>query len=120
MKLLFTGGSGFLGQSIIPLLKKEFTVKSIGIGDTDDIKNDLSKTVPELTERFDIVLHAAGKAHTVPKSIKESLAFFNINVEGTRNLCNALENHIPDVFVFISTVAVYGIDFGNEIDENCS
>ena len=120
MKILFTGGSGFLGQSIIPLLKKEFTVKTIGIGDSDDIKNDLSNKIPEISERFEIIFHAAGKAHVVPNSINESMAFFKINVDGTKNLCKALENNIPDVFVFISTVAVYGIEFGNDIDESFS
>ncbi len=118
MKILFTGGSGFLGQSIIPLLKKEFTVKTIGIGDSDDIKNDLSNKIPDIPERFEIVFHAAGKAHVVPNSNNESMAFFKINVDGTKNLCKALENNIPDVFVFISTVAVYGIEFGNDIDES--
>ncbi|WP_449401109.1 NAD-dependent epimerase/dehydratase family protein [Chryseobacterium wanjuense] len=43
-----------------------------------------------------------------------------MNFEGTKNLCRALENNLPDIFIFISTVAVYGKDFGEDIDENTS
>lgn len=117
-KILITGGSGFLGQSIIPALKNSFSITTIGFGETDDYNIDLSKEVPRLNGHFDIILHAAGKAHSVPKTQKEDQVFFNVNVNGTKNLCKALEKHLPKVFVFISTVAVYGVEYGQDIDEN--
>ncbi|QGY46575.1 NAD-dependent epimerase/dehydratase family protein [Maribellus comscasis] len=118
MKFLFTGGSGFLGKSVIPKLENEFDVISIGLNKTDKIQWDLSKRIPAFVNNYDVVLHAAGKAHRVPRSIVESLSFFNVNLDGTKNLCEALEPHPPKSFIFISTVAVYGIEVGNEIDEN--
>lgn len=118
MTLLLTGGSGFLGQSIIPALKGEYAIKTLGTGDYDNYKLDLSKEIPVLSNTFDIVIHAAGKAHLVPRSTTESQEFFNVNLNGTINLCKSLEDRgIPKAFIFISTVSVYGIDYGYEIKE---
>lgn len=119
MKLLFTGASGFLGQNVKPLLEKKYEVKTMGLTDTDNFKVDLSKDVPVLTETFDIVFHAAGKAHTVPNSDEEKKVFFDVNYQGTVNLCAALEQSVlPRAFIFVSTVAVYGVEFGDNISED--
>ncbi len=117
MKLLLTGGSGFLGQSIISTLKANYSVKTLGFDVSDDYIVDLSKETPAFSENFDIVLHSAGKAHSIPASVKESEVFFQINTVGTKNLCKALENNLPKTFIFISTVAVYGVNCGTGIDE---
>ena len=118
-KLLFTGGSGFLGYNIRPTLEREYdVVHSLGIGENDDIKYNLAKEVPPINTHYDVVLHAAGKAHVVPKTEAEKQVFFDVNYQGTVNLCKALENAgIPKTLVFISTVAVYGCEFGELIDE---
>lgn len=118
-KLLFTGGSGFLGYNIRPILEREYdVVHSLGIGENDDIKYNIAKEVPPIDTHYDVVLHAAGKAHTVPKTAAEAQAFFDVNYLGTVNLCKALENAgVPKTLVFISTVAVYGCEFGENIDE---
>lgn len=118
MELLITGGSGFLGQSVISVLKNEYRITTIGIGKADDYTIDLSIDVPKLNNQYDIVLHAAGKAHSVPKTKAEEDAFFQINTEGTKNLCKALEEKPPRAFIFISTVAVYGVECGTGINEN--
>lgn len=117
-KLLFTGASGFLGYNIRPLLEKSYDVHTIGLTDDDDIKFNLAKEVPPINTHYDVVLHAAGKAHTVPKTEAEKQVFFDVNYQGTVNLCKALESAgIPKALVFISTVAVYGCDFGEMITE---
>ena len=118
-KLLFTGGSGFLGYNIRPALEREYdVVHSLGIGENDDIKYNLAKEVPPINTHYDVVLHAAGKAHTVPNTEAEAQVFYDVNYQGTVNLCKALENAgIPKALVFISTVAVYGCEFGELIDE---
>ena len=118
MKLLFTGASGFLGQNVKPLLDKIYEVKTMGLTEADNFNTDLSKEIPKLTENFDIVFHAAGKAHIVPKTEAEKQAFFDVNYQGTVNLCKALEeSNLPKAFVFVSTVAVYGVEFGANISE---
>lgn len=117
--LLFTGGSGFLGYNIRLVLEREYdVVHSLGVGENDDIKYNLAKEVPPINTHYDVVLHAAGKAHTVPKTDAEKQVFYDVNYQGTVNLCKALENTgVPKALVFISTVAVYGCEFGEMITE---
>ena len=117
-RLLFTGGTGFLGKNIMPLLTKTYEVVTCGIAPDDTIKANLAKEAPQLDHHFDIVLHACGKAHVVPKTDAEKQAFFDVNYKGTVNLCSALEKvGVPKALVFISTVAVYGCEYGNLITE---
>lgn len=118
MKLLFTGASGFLGNHVRPILEKTYQVVTIGLTSEDNYTVNIAKEVPELKEYCEIVLHAAGKAHVVPRTEEEKKAFYDVNLQGTKNLCTALEKAgIPRSFIFISTVAVYGCDFGELITE---
>ena len=118
MKLLFTGASGFLGNNVRPLLERMYDVTTVGLLPQDNYTVNIAKEIPELCERYDIVLHAAGKAHSVPRTEEERQVFFNVNLQGTKNLCAALERKgVPRAFVFISTVAVYGCDYGENITE---
>ena len=113
-KLLFTGGTGFLGANAKPILDKMYEVTTIGITDKDELKANFVTDVPELPCKYDIVLHAAGKAHVYPKTEAEKQAFYDVNYKGTINLCKALEKvGLPKAFVFISTMNVYGSEPGN-------
>lgn len=117
-KLLFTGASGFLGVNLKPLLKESFDIKTLGLTDEDTYNVNIANNIPEFNEPFEVILHAAGKAHIVPKTEKEKKLFFDVNYEGTKNLCKALEkSYLPKAFVFISTVAVYGLETGENITE---
>ena len=116
--LLFTGGTGFLGRNARPVLDKMYDVTTCGITPNDDIKANFVKELPALDKHYDIVLHACGKAHVVPKTEEEKKSFFDVNYTGTKHLCEALEKvGVPKALVFISTVAVYGCDFGELITE---
>ena len=117
-KILFTGGTGFLGKYVRPILDKEYEVTTCGITSEDMIKANLAKETPKLDKHYDIVLHACGKAHVVPKTEAEKKAFFDVNYTGTKHLCEALEKlGVPKAIVFISTVAVYGCEYGDLITE---
>ena len=117
--LLLTGASGFLGRNICSILNQYYAVKTLGLTAEDYHKIDIVRNTPDLSEKFDIVLHAAGKAHSIPTTDIEQQAFFDVNLQGTKNLCAALENTgIPHSFIFISTVAVYGLDIGENITED--
>lgn len=119
MKLLFTGASGFLGSNVRPLLEGMYGVKTVGLSPKDDYTIDIAKEIPVLRERYDIVLHVAGKAHSVPKTEAERQVFFDVNLQCTKNLCTALERRrVPRAFIFISTVAVYGCAYGENITED--
>lgn len=113
-KLLFTGGTGFLGHNAKPLLDKIYDVTTIGITNEDMLKANFVIDVPDLPNKYDVVLHAAGKAHVYPKTEAEKRAFYDVNYTGTIHLCDALEKAgVPKAFVFISTMNVYGSEPGN-------
>lgn len=116
--LLFTGASGFLGNNVKPLLEKEYTVTTVGLTDADDYQVNIAREVPALSGAYDVLFHAAGKAHVVPKTEAEKQAFFDVNYQGTVNLCAALDKAgLPKALIFVSTVAVYGLDYGSDITE---
>ena len=102
-KLLFTGGTGFIGKNVMPLLTQQYEVVTCGITHDDMLKANLAKEVPELPEHYDVVLHAAGKAHMVPKTDAEKRAFYEVNYIGTIHLCDALEKvGVPKALIYIS------------------
>ncbi len=75
--------------------------------------------VIKFIDKYDLVIHAAGKIPYIPKTNEDEKLFFNINVNGTRNLLDSLTlNAILKYFVFISLVSVYGLTEGNLIHEN--
>ena len=116
--MLFTGASGFLGENIYPILSLQYDIDTVGLSVKDTYTINLAKEIPVLYKQYDIVLHAAGKAHDIPTSNTEEDQFFQINIQGTKNLCSALErSFLPKVLIFISTVAVYGVESGTMITE---
>ncbi len=117
MNLLYTGATGFLGNNTLPILAKEFKVSTLGLSSVDFV-SDLSKEISNLSTSFDVVFHAAGEVHSTPRTKQERQYFFDVNLQGTKNLCLALEQSgIPKSFIFVSTVAVYGLKEGEEITE---
>jgi nucleoside-diphosphate-sugar epimerase len=116
--LLFTGANGFLGRNVLATLAKSYAVSTLD-RTSADIVLDLSQNIPKLIQKFDIILHAAGKAHSIPKSDKDIQEFYEVNYQGTKKLCIGLENaRVPQIFIFISTVAVYGCEYGELITED--
>jgi len=116
MKVLVTGGSGFLGINLIRYLhSRNCTVKSLDIVEfnypdmndkieviTGDIRN---KTIVEEAVRgMDIVIHTAA---ALPLYTPEEI--FSTDINGTRNLLEAAEKFKVDRFIHISSTAVYGI-----------
>ena len=120
MKVLITGVSGFLGNYIFQCLNKVSEVWTLGRVGNSSIKCDLAKCEPSIMIGFDLIIHAAGIAHLVPRNEKGVKSFRKVNFEGTKNLCLGIEKsgQIPQRFVFISTVAVYGLETGENIGED--
>lgn len=116
MVTLLTGSSGFLGREILEHLPFD-NIITLSRSNAQ-LKFDLGKEVPVLPQ-VDLVIHSAGKAHVVPKTEFEKQEFFQVNVEGTRNLLIGLErsDRLPKAIVFISSVAVYGLEVGKQIKE---
>ena len=59
-KLLFTGGTGFLGKNVRPILDKMYEVTTCGITPDDMIKANLAKEAPVLDQHYEVVFLACG------------------------------------------------------------
>lgn len=118
--ILLTGKSGFLGKKIFNYLSSKFWVASLGRSDKDSFIFNLMDNAIKINENFDLFIHCSGRAHTVPKTKQQKQEFFDVNVTGTKNLLKGLEQAptFPKSFVFISSIAVYGLDKGENIEEN--
>ena len=113
--ILLTGSNGFLGKYLIQNLPP-MSVKTLNRSNSD-YEVDLSVNTPCFKGKFETVIHNAGKAHIIPKSKEEIASFYNVNVIGTKSLLNGLSKFPPKRFVFISSVSVYGLTQGENINE---
>jgi nucleoside-diphosphate-sugar epimerase len=119
MKILITGSSGFLGG----IIEKRYRdagheVFTLSRDSGASFRCDLAQNIPVFDQQFDLVVHAAGKAHVVPKTEEERNDFFRINKTGTQHLLEGLSEKPPAKLAFISTVAVYGVEAGENISES--
>ncbi len=135
MKILITGGAGFIGSHVVRLFVTKYPEYQIYnldeltyAGNLENVKdiehssnytflkadiNDAEKMVNLFKKyNFDKVIHLAAESH-VDRSITDPLAFVRTNVIGTINLLNAAKDHWKDdlenkLFYHISTDEVYG------------
>lgn len=117
---LLTGFNGFLGSFIEEFILSNsiYELTRIGRSHRADIICDIVNEVPKFIQRYDVVIHAAGKAHQIPKNEEEADEFYKVNVLGTTNLLKALEvSYLPKILIFISSAAVYGLSKGWNIKE---
>jgi nucleoside-diphosphate-sugar epimerase len=114
--ILLTGSSGFLGRAVYDRLKLQNKVSGLSRSKDAEFSHDLTSNIL-LLPHFDMVIHAAGKAHITSTNSHDSKLIYDINVSSTRNLLLSLSFSPPESFVFISSVAVYGCDSGMDIDE---
>ena len=120
MRIVVTGGLGFIGSSFVDLCKnlgyevlvvdKETYAANIDwlADDTDCIIDDICNTTEFDLEEYDYLVNFAAESH-VDNSIKDGKPFVKTNVEGTYNLLElARKNKNLKKFVQISTDEVYG------------
>lgn len=123
MKILVTGGAGFIGSHVVELLVGEghevAVVDNLSSGKAENIapravffNNDLNVhgKIREIFSRggFDVVYHLAAQIN-VRKSIKEPLEDARINILGTLNLLELCREFKIKHFIFSSTGgAIYG------------
>ena len=119
MKLLVTGGAGYIGSVVSRLLLDEghdvTVLDDLSTGHADAVaagaafvETDLSHADDVLASaRYDGVLHFAAKS-IVGESMVEPSRYWRNNVGGSRDLLDAVTAHGIPRFVFSSTAAVYG------------
>jgi nucleoside-diphosphate-sugar epimerase len=119
--VLLTGSTGFLGSVIKNIYELNgYHIDTIGRSAGNNIRIDLASQIPELFYEYNQIIHCAAKVHSIPKTQGEIEQYFKVNLNATINLCNAINRlpFKPKQFVFISSVAVYGLNYGELIDEN--
>ena len=115
-KTLIIGGSGFVGSSLL----KTVDINQFKIFDKNpspfypnitmvgDVR-DYSELVNSLKDIHTIILLAAEHRDDVfPTSL-----YYDVNVEGTRNVLKAMDVHKIKNLIFTSSVAVYGLNKDN-------
>jgi dTDP-4-dehydrorhamnose reductase len=70
MDVLLTGSNGFLGSSLFSYLKNTNNVFILNRSNSDYNYNLESDQII-FNDSFDLVIHAAGKAHKIPNSYVE-------------------------------------------------
>ncbi len=121
MKLLVTGGAGYIGSIVSrQLLREGHTVTvldNLERGHRAAVAPEAALEVADLTDAgavervvaqgFDGVLHFAALA-LVGESVEHPERYWRTNVGGTLNLLEAMARHDVGRLVFSSTCAVYG------------
>ena len=129
MKIIVTGGAGFIGKHLVEFL----ITKGINVTIFDNFSNSERNSITYLKNQgvriiegdirkrheidnavkdHDTVIHLAAKI-SVEESIENPSETFDINVNGTKNVLSACEkNHVKKIIVS-SSAAVYGESLPN-------
>lgn len=139
MKILVTGGAGYIGFELVQRLDKLEEVESIIILDNLSrrnynfffgngnrlkkvrfVKGDIldSRQVGKLLEGIDVVYHLAAKV-TTPFSDQDPHFFEQVNHWGTADLVFSIENSTVSRLIYVSSTSIYGSS-GKEVDEEKS
>lgn len=140
MRILVTGGAGYIGShTCVELLNAGYDVVVV-----DNLYNASEKAlerVEEITgkkvvfynadirdkeamndifdkEKVDAVIHFAG-LKAVGESVVKPIEYYENNIAGTLNLCDAMRNHGVKNIIFSSSATVYGDPAFIPITEEC-
>ena len=121
MKILVTGGAGYIGSHVVMLLCKEdhdvVVLDDLSLGSKDNVdkrasfiegtilnNEDLSKSLSGV----DMVIHLAAYK-SAGESMKNPLKYTKNNIDGSINLLRSMVEHNVKNIIFSSSAAVYGL-----------
>ena len=128
MKILITGGAGFIGSHVIERLIKDNKIKEIRVLDhlkdgskkninhvlkskkvkfyKKDINNLLS--IKNKFKKIDVVIHLAAMSDIVP-SIVHPIKYLKTNIIGTLNILEAMRANNVNKIVYAASSSCYGL-----------
>ena len=129
MKVLVTGGAGFIGKYLVKFLLKKGDSVTIFDNFSNSTKNSINFLIEmgakiiegDITKPLeiintvkdqDVVIHLAAKI-SVSESISNPSETYRVNVDGTRNVLLACEKNHVKKFIVASSAAVYGEGISN-------
>ncbi len=130
MKVLVTGGAGYIGSHVVKQLSEQgygvVVYDNLSTGKRDAVlagkfvQGDLAdkdklNTLFEV-EKFQAVMHFAGSI-VVPESVERPLEYYANNTKNALNLLMACRKYKVNKFIFSSTAAVYGMIEGGVCSE---
>lgn len=115
------GGSGFIGSELINLLRNEYQIENLDKNSSDIIKTNITdiRNVEDIRQNLAsdtdmvILLAAEHKDNVSPISL-----YYDVNVEGTKNVLSVMDEKGIRNILFTSTVAVYGLNKQNPDEEH--
>lgn len=131
MRLLLTGGAGYVGSHVLRTLRRAgfetVVVDDLRSGNARFVEGPLTRCdvgdrkaldrVFAMQGPFDAVLHFAASIE-VGDSVRDPLAFYRNNVASALTLIEACRQHGTGAFVLSSTAAVYGSPGVGPLDES--
>ncbi|AJD26498.1 NAD-dependent epimerase/dehydratase family protein [Clostridium botulinum] len=130
MKVLVSGGAGFIGSNLVDKLinlgHNVCIIDNLSTGNINNVNKKAQLYINDILdpnvskifekEKFDIVYHLAAQID-VQKSITNPIFDSNVNVCGTINIINNCVNYNVKKIVYSSSAAVYGHPGYLPIDE---
>ncbi len=140
MKILVTGGAGYIGShTCVELLERGYEITVV-----DDLSNSNKKAIERVkqitgkdftfhevnicdkakldeafeVEKPDAVIHFAG-LKAVGESVEKPVEYYDNNIGGTLNLIRSMREHGVFNIIFSSSATVYGDPAEIPISENC-
>lgn len=127
IKILMTGGSGFVGENLISNLLKKDYYQVISLARSYKVKQQSVEQIitdnifeADFPENIDVIIHLAGRAHILnDQSADPLIEFRKVNVEGTLQLAQQALDKKVKRFIFISSIGVNGaITFDQPFSES--
>ncbi|MCU6762826.1 UDP-glucose 4-epimerase [uncultured Roseburia sp.] len=141
MKILVTGGAGYIGShTCVELLQKgyevvivdnlsnsskkavdrveEITGKTVAFYENDILDKDSLDRIFDAHDDIEAVIHFAG-LKAVGESVAKPMEYYHNNITGTLILCDVMRNHNVKNIIFSSSATVYGDPVMIPITEEC-